>query len=196
MVARSEVSRQAILEATLDLLGVKGATGTHVTVQRLTIEAISKRAGVSKSTIYRWWDSKAAVVLDAFLAEYLSHTVVREDLPFVDALQEHVRAVVSQYAGVDGTLVSQLIAESQYDDVTMTEFHRRFWDDRKEVVVQLVRRGMDEGKVDPSLDPAMVATLIYAPIYQRLLFRDGELDGDFAQLLVSMALSGVAPTAR
>ena len=34
------------------------------TVQKLSIEAIAKRAKVSKATIYRWWPSKGAVVLD------------------------------------------------------------------------------------------------------------------------------------
>src|SRR3954463_16498519 len=99
MVARSEGSRQAILQSTLELLGVEGGAGPGTTVQRLTIEAIAKRAGVSKTTIYRWWDSKAAVVLDAFVVEYLPRTAVRSDLPFREALLDHLSAVVRQYAG-------------------------------------------------------------------------------------------------
>ncbi|GHJ24488.1 hypothetical protein TPA0909_61020 [Streptomyces albus] len=55
---RSERSRQAILRASMELVGEVG-------YPKLTIEAIAARAGVGKQTIYRWWPSKAAVLLDA-----------------------------------------------------------------------------------------------------------------------------------
>lgn len=189
MVARSEESRHAVLQATLELLGVGSGEGTSV--QRLTIEAIAKRAGVSKATIYRWWDGKAAVVLDAFVGDYLPHTAVREDLPFRAALKEHVASVVRMYAGPDGSLIAQLIAESQYDPDTLAEFHRRFWDDRRDAVVRLIDRGRAEGVIRLDADPILIATLIYAPIYQRLLLHDAPLTEDFAHQLVDLAISGI-----
>ncbi|MFV0433111.1 MAG: TetR/AcrR family transcriptional regulator [Leucobacter sp.] len=189
MVARSEESKQAILQATLDLLGV--GEGEGLTVQKLTIEAIAKRAGVSKVTIYRWWGSKAAVVLDAFVGVYLPLTEVRDDLPFVEALNDHVCANVRQYSGPDGPVIAQLIAESQYDDDTLAEFHRRFWDDRRDAVIGLMHRGRDEGALRPDIDLAIAGTLIYAPIYQHLLLRDSPLDEDSARTLIGLAMEGI-----
>src|SRR2546429_4358041 len=58
---RSEQSRQAILGAAFDLFGEVGYAG-------LTIEGIAARSGTGKQTVYRWWPSKADVMLDA-LAE-------------------------------------------------------------------------------------------------------------------------------
>ncbi|WP_335931955.1 TetR/AcrR family transcriptional regulator [Streptomyces sp. PTD5-9] len=58
---RSERSRRAIHDAALALVGEAGYRAT-------TIEAIAARAGVGKQTIYRWWPSKAAVLLEAFVA--------------------------------------------------------------------------------------------------------------------------------
>lgn len=195
MVARSEESRQAVLRATLELLGI-GVEDDGMSVQRLTIEAIAKRAGVSKATIYRWWPSKAAVVLDAFVVEYLPRTHVRTDLPFSDALRDHVRAVVRQYAGPDGQVIAQLIAESQYDRETLAEFHRRFWDDRRDAVIELMTHGRDEGVIAPGTDLGIAATLVYAPIYQRLLIRDGELTQDFADQIVELGLASLAAPVR
>ncbi len=57
---RSERSRRAIYEAALSLVGEAGYA-------RTTIEGIAARAGVGKQTIYRWWPSKAAVLLEAFI---------------------------------------------------------------------------------------------------------------------------------
>ena len=57
---RSEKSRRAILKATNSLL-------LHMSVQELSIEAIAKKAKVGKTTIYRWWPNKTAVVMDALI---------------------------------------------------------------------------------------------------------------------------------
>src|ERR687893_2713261 len=88
---RREAARQAILDATKSLLET-------TTVRDLTIEAIARKAGVGKTTIYRWWSSKAAVVIDtleaatprAHLAECKSVTA---------ALSEQVRLLIEQYRG-------------------------------------------------------------------------------------------------
>src|ERR1700736_5052469 len=50
-------SHNAILDAVYDLLHEKS-------VRDLTIEGVARRAGVGKPTIYKWWPSKAALVMD------------------------------------------------------------------------------------------------------------------------------------
>jgi AcrR family transcriptional regulator len=55
---RNEQSRQAILDASIALIGELG-------YDNVSIEAIARRAGCGKQTIYRWWPSKGAVVLEA-----------------------------------------------------------------------------------------------------------------------------------
>src|SRR5271157_5479714 len=58
---RSEESRQSILNSTLKLLKQNG-------FPELSIEAIAADANVGKTTVYRWWPTKAALVADAFSA--------------------------------------------------------------------------------------------------------------------------------
>src|SRR4051812_50023874 len=116
MAVRSEESRRSILEATMKLLEDSGPPG--FTVQKLSIERIAREAGVSKTTIYRWWPSKAAVVIDTFLDNHVARTPVREDVPAIEALREHLASLAEVYAGPEGRLVAQLIAECQYDPAT------------------------------------------------------------------------------
>ena len=59
---RSEESRQSILRSTLKLLKQDGGFA------ELSIEAIAADANVGKTTVYRWWPTKAALVADAFSA--------------------------------------------------------------------------------------------------------------------------------
>jgi AcrR family transcriptional regulator len=68
-----------------------------VSVQQLSIERIAREAGVGKTTIYRWWPNKASVIIDTFLENHILATPVREDLPAIDALREHVTALASLY---------------------------------------------------------------------------------------------------
>lgn len=192
MVARSEQSRQAILDATLRLLGVTGK-GPSTTVQKLSIESIAREAGVSKATIYRWWSSKAEVVFEAFLSDYLSHTPIRTDLSGVEALRAHVHSVVERYAGEEGRIVAQMIAEGQYDPAVMAQFMDGFWRGRRAAVVELLHRAQAEGSIRTDIDAAVLATIFYAPIYQRLLLGDGPLDGDFADRILDAALGGALP---
>src|SRR5438552_17303325 len=56
---RSERAEKAIIDATLDLLVEEAG------VAGLSIEAIAGRAGVGKTTIYRRWPNKEALIIDA-----------------------------------------------------------------------------------------------------------------------------------
>src|SRR3954464_15565206 len=125
MAVRREQSRRAILESTMRLLDERHAGA--LSVQQLSIERIAREAGVSKTTIYRWWPNKAAVVIDTFLENHILATPVREDLPAVKALREHILALAALYGGHEGRLMAQLLAEPQYDPATLDEFKRHFW---------------------------------------------------------------------
>jgi AcrR family transcriptional regulator len=71
---RSEETRTQILAATLRLLETR-------TIQSISIEAIAREAGVGKATIYRWWESKALVVIDAFIEYHIVKTPMPHNLP-------------------------------------------------------------------------------------------------------------------
>src|SRR6478735_489700 len=190
MAVRSEQSRRAILESTMKLLDERQAGA--LSVQKLSIERIAREAGVSKTTIYRWWPSKAAVVIDTFLDNHVARTPVREDVPAIEALREHLASLAEIYAGQEGRLVAQLIAECQYDSATMAEFKERFWTPRAQAVIPLIHRAIDEGSIRGDLDPELITEMLYAPVYFRLLFRTGALDAEATGAILQAALEGLA----
>ena len=190
MAIRSEESRRAVLEATMKLLEDSGPEG--LTVQKLSIERIAREAGVSKTTIFRWWSSKVAVVIDTFLDNHVARTPVREDVPAIDALREHMASLADVYAGNEGRLVAQLIGECQQDETTMAEFKKHFWSPRALVVESLVERAISEGSMRKDLDAQVVTEMLYAPIYFRLLFQSGTLDAKATDTIMQTALEGLA----
>src|SRR5258707_7339689 len=58
---RSDAAKEAILRAAYHLLKKRG-------IASVSAQELARQAGVSTATLYRWWKSKEAVMLDAFLA--------------------------------------------------------------------------------------------------------------------------------
>jgi AcrR family transcriptional regulator len=185
---RSEGTRTQILAATVRLLETR-------TVQSISIEAIAREAGVGKATIYRWWDSKALVVIDAFMEHHIVKTPMPRNLPPGKAIASHLVSLIHEYAGWSGRIVAQIIAEGQADPAVLREFRARFHYGRR----ALVREMLDEWRVaEPIRAPENVeilAELLYAPVYMRLLAGSGPLDDRFAQEHINYVytLLGVEP---
>ena len=190
MAIRSEQSRQAILQSTMKLLDEREPGS--MSVQQLSIERIAREAGVSKTTIYRWWPDKAALIIDTFLENHILLTPMREDLPPIEALREHVVALAAVYAGHEGRLMAQLLAESQYDPATLEEFKAQFWRPRREVVNRMIERAIEAGSIRADRTADEIAERIYAPIYFKLLFREGSFDADTMRASFDLALEGIA----
>jgi AcrR family transcriptional regulator len=169
---RSEEVRRVILQATIDLL-------QDVSLQAITIEAIAKSAGVSKATIYRWWDSKALVVIDAFIEHHVIRTPMRRDLPPGEAIALHMRALVEQYSGWGGRIVAQILAEAQSDPAVGREFRARFHYGRRAIVREVLNEWRSSGEIDPDTDIEMLMDVLYSPIYMRLLVGHAPLDERF-----------------
>lgn len=178
---RSIESEQAILDAAWQLLQ-KGS------VRKVSIEAIAREARVGKATIYRWWPSKAAVIVDAFLAQ------VEASLPFseidsaTEAIAQQVQQLVQVFQGDVGRIVAQIIAEGQYDAEALASFRDRFLSLRREAARQVIVRGIDSGEFDKTLDPDLAMDILYGPIYYRLLVQHLPLDKAFAEALFERAI--------
>lgn len=163
----------AILDAALKLLET-------TPLQQISIESIAREAGVGKATIYRWWNSKAAVVIEAFLHTHVSHTPMPKGGSPRDALTRHVHLLVEEYGGWSGRIVSQILAEGQGDPDVLREFRERFWYGRRAVVREVVEEARRRGEFRTDIDTELQMDILYAPIYFRLLMGHLPLDKKFA----------------
>lgn len=169
---RSEATRKAILSATLELL-------RHESIQAITIEAIAREAGVSKATIYRWWQSKASVVIDAFVENHVVKTPLRHDIHPAEALLGHWRLFAEQYSGWAGRVVAQILAEGQSDPEVQREFRERFYYGRRAVVREVVEKLRKAVPAVSRIDPERLMDMIYSPVYMRLMWGYGPIDETF-----------------
>jgi AcrR family transcriptional regulator len=178
---RSEASKRAVLEATFELLNT-------TTVRALTIEAIAQKAGVGKTTIYRWWTGKTALVIETFIDVMVSGTPIPKTKTAGEAIAKHLSLLVKQYNGKLGRVVAQTLAESQFEPETLSEFRRQFFAERRVAVREVIEGGIKSGEFDRKLDVDIALDTIYGAIYFRLLIGHLPLDQAFAKALAKMAL--------
>ncbi|RKN51046.1 TetR/AcrR family transcriptional regulator [Micromonospora endolithica] len=187
---RSDRSRRAVLAAARDLV-------VEVGYPRLSIEAVARHAGVGKQTIYRWWPSKGAVVLDAVraLSEDETGGITLPDTGDLEAdLKTVLRATAVEFGDPAlSALLRGLYAEIAVDPELAMLYREQVDRPVTEAKLARLRAGQRAGQLHPEADLALCLDLLYAPFVQRWLLRTGPLDAAFADALVEATLRAFAP---
>jgi AcrR family transcriptional regulator len=181
MDPRIERSRLVIRRAALDELGEVGYGA-------FTIESVAARAGVGKSTIYRHWPDKLALIADAF------ETFHEQMVPSVETgsprervvrLVRHVAEVV-----VDSTfsVCIPALIEGAERDPRVREFHHRYSAERRQSLVEVIAEGVASGDFPPRIDPELAALALLGPIFYRRLMSGEPFDPAGAGELVDTVL--------
>lgn len=177
---RSEDSRQAILSAAIDIVDEAGYAA-------LSVEGIAKRAGTGKQTIYRWWPSKADVVMEAL--------VTRADLRVGTLdhgnLADDLRALLRVSFGLSNspqmrTLLQILMAEAQHDDAFAQRFREDFLDRRRRALGRILVRARERGEFTPRVPLAVIIDAVLGALWYRIMAIPAPLDDVFAEHLVTL----------
>ncbi|MGH3040820.1 MAG: TetR/AcrR family transcriptional regulator [Gaiellaceae bacterium] len=184
---RSASSHRAILEATQQLLVERGYPG-------VTIEGIAARAGVGKQTIYRWWPSKAALVLEAYLS---GEDAVSHPEP-ADSTGENVRALLGWLVAVlaeptGGAVIAGLVAELPHDADLAEGFRRDVVPSRRKAMFAALELGRERGEIRADADLELAVDELHGAVFYRLLLSGEPLDDAFVARLADQVLAGLAP---
>jgi AcrR family transcriptional regulator len=182
---RSEAARAAVLDATVELLAEGGMAA-------VTMEAVAARAGVSKGTVYKWWPTRGAVALDAFMRS------VNDVLAFPDSgdvetdMVTQVEVLLGLFRDTfAGPFLTALIGQAQTDADLGAAFLERWLNPRRKIAGDVLRRAAARGEIRADVDVDTLVDQIYAPLYHRMLLRHLPLTDDLPRVLVHTVLQGV-----
>jgi AcrR family transcriptional regulator len=182
---RSEAARLRILAAARDLLEKDGFRG-------MTIEAIAARAKTSKVTVYRWWSHKAAIVLDAMLADVSPIMPFSDSISPIVALRDQVRSFTRFLRSRKAQLLIAVLAEGRLDP-EVGEAYRDHWvKPRRADAKRLLARAAEAGEVRADLDVEVLLDVLFGPLYYRALVMHEPLDLGFGDRVFETVLSGAA----
>ncbi|WP_197376271.1 TetR/AcrR family transcriptional regulator [Mycolicibacterium baixiangningiae] len=162
--------RAAVLQAATDL-ALAGGTGT------VSIDAIAKRAAVSRTTIYKWWPSAAAIVLEGLLAAMRGSIVPPTGSDTRGALDHQLRALNDILSdSTTGPLFRSVIGAASSNGEVATALLDQWLLPRRAAVTAVLLDAVAAGELRPDLDVEVAVDALFSPAYYRLVFAMPPLD--------------------
>lgn len=158
----------------------------------LTLDGVARRAGVHKTTLYRRWGTREALVLEAML----EHAGERVPIPDTGSLYDDLLALASSAAATvatpQGEAVVRAVVAAGGRDAALAAANRQFWTERLALDGEIVRRAVARGEVPADVDPVEVIEAVLGPIYFRMLVTGEQLGRGFIERIVDLAASGAS----
>lgn len=160
---RSLRADRAIQDAAIELFVEQG-------FEAMSMEGVAARAGVGKTTIYRRWDSKEDLVMDALVCHLTSVTdpdtgSLRNDLvQLLAVFQQTVRTTPL------GHVFPRMVAEVAEGSDLGRLYTRRVIEPRRQMLRSILQRGVDRGELPSGTDLELGLELIMGPVMLRRLF--------------------------
>jgi AcrR family transcriptional regulator len=174
--------RAAVLAAALAELGERGYAA-------LSVEQVAARAQVNKTTIYRRWQSKDALLADA-LARAVNMAVPVPDTGAIDTdLREFARSIATILASSAGSAAARALFSDAARSPQIAEVKRNLFAERHKLAAPLVERAIHRGELPADTDPRELIGLTAAPLYYRFLVTGEPVDHAVADRAAAAALA-------
>lgn len=180
---RSEVSRAAILDAAYSFLQGKP-------VASISTVHIARKAGVSTATVYRWWSTKEALLLDAFLNKADHEIVLKSEGPPLKRLKEYVIQVGRFFTGKNGIVVARLLTAIQDNPILHKEFLTRVYSPRDKEFRAIVKEAIKKRQLPANTEVSVFLETMIGPLLARLLMRHEQIDEAFVISVFDWVVAG------
>jgi AcrR family transcriptional regulator len=187
---RGAARTEELLRVTLDLAAESGYAG-------LSIEAVSRRAGVGKHTIYRRWPSKAALLLDALNHVWTSDLDYRDTGDIRGDLREQfIRSGSALSQPPIGPIYRAVIAEAQADSALRATLHERFLATVERSTLDRIIRAQWTGELVADANLEFAAEVLCGTLYYRSLLSTRPIDETAIDSLLDMFMAAYGTTGR
>lgn len=180
---RSIETSNAILESAYALMASTGLAAT-------TIDAIARHSSVSKMTIYKWWPSREALLIDAFLhhaAQMLPLPPASSGSPAARA-RRHAAAYAEALQGEFGKVQLAVISECISKTGSAELFYARYLQFRRDALVEMIAAGQKDGSILAEALPEDLYDAIYGSLFYRYVFGITPVTPAYARNLVDLVL--------
>jgi AcrR family transcriptional regulator len=177
-------SRDRVLEAAFELLSQSGVSG-------FTVDVVASQSGVAKTTIYRHWPTREALVLDA-----ASRISAEQEVPDTGSLEGDLTALLADTGHLLSTARWSSVVPSIVDvaerDPEFAEVHAKIQRGHAIALRKVLERAADRGELPATADRSVMVSALIGPLYYRRWFSREPIDDRFVQAIVRNVISGEA----
>lgn len=179
--SRSKRVRQLVLDTTAQLVAEVG-------VERTSIDEISNRSGVAKSTIYRHFPSKQVLVVEAVHA--CTHIPVVTDTGSLrdDLISCFSGMTKASFEGRLGDMMLSLMDAAQRDP-ELGRLVRGQAEQRRRFATSVIERAVERGELPADVDVDLLVTLLSGPLVYTKLVRRQRVTEELVASVVDSALA-------
>ena len=153
-------------------------------VRDLTMEKVAKRAGVGKPTLYRWWKTKAALVVAMFNERVIPELDPPQAASVEEAIAQKIDKLIAAFNGFFGKVIAELVAEGQSDPDVLEELNEHYVKPRRAGTVNDIVEAQKAGRVPWHVDPELVVDAIFGALYFNLLLKIRPLTPEYGDRLM------------
>jgi AcrR family transcriptional regulator len=184
--SRVRRSRDRVLTTAFELLSDSGIGG-------FTVDEVASRSGVAKTTIYRHWPSREALVLDA-----ASRISAEQEVPDTGSLEGDVRAILANLGHLLGTARWSTVVPSIVDvaerDPEFAGIHGKIQRGHAAPLREVLERAAGQGEIAATADQQVMISALIGPLYYRRWFSREPIDDHFIQTIVRNVISAKCAT--
>lgn len=178
---RSQKTTAAILESAYALMASEGLAAA-------SIDAVARHCNVSKMTIYKWWPSREALLIDAFLNQASLMLPLSSSGDAATRLRKHVMAYAAALVGEFGKVQLAVISECIANTGSAALFYERYLRLRRDAIVAIIVAGQKDGSIGSAGAPADLYDAIYGSLFYRSIFGIKPISPAYARNLVELVL--------
>ena len=160
---RSAETTNAILQSAYTLMATTGLAAT-------SIDAVARHSNVSKMTIYKWWPSREALLIDAFLNHASLMLPLSGTGKPASRLRRHTAAYAEALQGEFGRVQLAVISECISRTGSAEIFYERYLDHRRTALIELIAAGQQDGSIGAAGAPDDLYDAIYGGLFYRYIF--------------------------
>jgi AcrR family transcriptional regulator len=186
---RNPMLHQAIIVAATEVLAKEGPT-------RFTIEAVAKLAGCGKPTIYRWWPSRPALLLEVYEQMVQHELVPGEGKDLATDLATNIRRVWRLWRKESvGSMYRLILSEMILDKEGVRYLREVFFPRRQAFIAIAFQAAKDRGEIPQDGDIKFLMDLLFGYSLFRLVTHqidDDEIPDRISATIAKLAHSGIS----
>ena len=157
----------------------------------VTVESISAKTGIAKTSIYRRWPNKAAMVMEAFLFKIGPGIAFPRRPSYVESIRLQMLALAKAFRGPFGAMIKALLGEAQFDAELAEAFRTRWITPRREAAKEVIQSAIRNKELRPDVDLDQALDALYGWLYYRLMIGSGPLSDACVREIFSAVLDGL-----